>query len=198
MILANDARITSILRQTVNQALLSAPPSLIRMNCNRSCVEMVSPDTKHYHATNSRRRIHPLPLRRYPTKRRRGDIRLPSTAEQAVAKVEISKQKETAQTNACSLGRTLNRPNRLFLTLSRPEVANAHTTTPSTNSSSGILRNLAWPSTGPWCFDTESASNRNNMRLQRSTYVSPQFAELPMRQLIRVCSVKSWPLAYAV
>src|SRR3989454_5280867 len=40
----------------------------------------------------------------------------------------------------------------LFSTLSPPEAANAHTITPSTNSSSGIVRNLAWPSTGPWCF----------------------------------------------
>ena len=36
-------------------------------------------------------------------------------------------------------------------------------------------------------LEIESASNRNSTRLQRSTYVSRQFAELSMRQLIPVC-----------
>ena len=49
-----------------------------------------------------------------------------------------------------------------------------------------------------WCFDIGSASNRNSMRLQPSTYVLQQFAELPMRQLIPVCSVQNWRPAYGV
>jgi site-specific recombinase XerC len=33
------------------------------------------------------------------------------------------------------------------------------------NLSNGIVLNRDWPSIEPWCFDTESASNRNSMRL---------------------------------
>src|SRR3989454_9193796 len=70
----------------------------------------------------------------------------------------------------------------LFSTLSPPEAANAHTITPSTNSLSGIVRNLACPSTGPWCFDIEAeqkqyAPSTINLRLAAVRRVAYEAAE---------------------
>src|SRR3989454_384765 len=70
----------------------------------------------------------------------------------------------------------------LFSTLSPPEAANAHTITPSTNSLSGIVRNLPCPSTGPWCFDIEAeqkqyAPSTINLRLAAVRRVAYEAAE---------------------
>jgi hypothetical protein len=93
---------------------------------------------------------------------------LRATVEEAGANARTSKEEEATETRS-SVFLTLNKRNRPFSTLSPPEAASAHTITRSTNSSSGMVRNLARPSTGPWCFDTELTSNRNSTRLQPST-----------------------------
>src|SRR5437870_190633 len=65
------------------------------------------------------------------------------------------------------------------------------------NLSSGTVRNRDWPSIERSCFDTESASNRKSMSLQRLTYAWQQFAESRMKLLILACSVRNWRLVSA-